>query len=146
MRLEGAENGNNLVIGPASPRDEQHYTCQISSYKPSEIVHSVKVRGNASLCHYSVIMTILCFSVKPIIAVSPSEGLVVREGKYIRNKTRKYKDIGRRACAAVVQPAGGLPGAAAELVPPPPAAARTGQLQARLRDPEPRQDHQTRRR
>ena len=53
MRLEGAENGNNLVIGPASPRDEQHYTCQISSYKPSEIVHSVKVRGNPlPFCHH----------------------------------------------------------------------------------------------
>lgn len=45
VRLEAAENGNNLVIGPASPEDEQQYTCQISSYKPSEIVHSVKVRG-----------------------------------------------------------------------------------------------------
>lgn len=63
VRLEAGDNGNNLVIGPASPQDEQQYTCQISSYKPSEIVHSVKVR------------------VKPIIAVSPSEGLVVREGE-----------------------------------------------------------------
>ena len=53
VRLEGAENGNNLEIGPASPRDEQHYTCQISSYKPSEIVHSVKVRGNPlPFCHH----------------------------------------------------------------------------------------------
>ena len=48
VRLEAAENGNNLVIGPASPEDEQQYTCQISSYKPSEIVHSVKVRGESS--------------------------------------------------------------------------------------------------
>ena len=39
VRLEGAENGNNLVIGPASPEDEQQYTCQISSL---EIVHSVR--------------------------------------------------------------------------------------------------------
>ena len=37
--LEGAENGNNLVIGPVSPEDEQQYTCQISSL---EIVHSVR--------------------------------------------------------------------------------------------------------
>ena len=45
VRLEAGDNGNHLVIGPASPQDEQQYTCQISSYKPSEIVHSVKVRG-----------------------------------------------------------------------------------------------------
>ena len=45
VRLEETSNGNSLVIGPASPADEADYTCQISSYKPSEIVHSVKVRG-----------------------------------------------------------------------------------------------------
>jgi len=62
VRLEQTENGNNLVIGPASPNDEADYTCQISSYKPSEIVHSVKIR------------------VKPVIMISPTDVLVVNEG------------------------------------------------------------------
>jgi len=62
VRLEETDNGSNLVIGPASPDDEADYTCQISSYKPSEIVHSVKIR------------------VKPVIMISPTEVLVVNEG------------------------------------------------------------------
>ena len=49
VRLEESKNGNNIVIGPASPEDEADYTCQISSYKPSEIVHSVKIRGRRLL-------------------------------------------------------------------------------------------------
>ena len=51
VRLEETKNGNNLVIGPASPGDEAEYTCQISSYKPSEIVHSVKIRGELRTCN-----------------------------------------------------------------------------------------------
>jgi len=62
VRLEETKNGNNLVIGPASPGDEAEYTCQISSWKPSEIVHSVKIR------------------VKPVIMISPPDVLVVNEG------------------------------------------------------------------
>jgi len=62
VRLDETKNGNSLVIGPASPADEADYTCQISSYKPSEIVHSVKIR------------------VKPVIMISPTDVLVVTEG------------------------------------------------------------------
>ena len=51
VRLEETKNGNNLVIGPASPGDEAEYTCQISSWKPSEIVHSVKIRGELRTCN-----------------------------------------------------------------------------------------------
>jgi len=49
------------VIGPASPKDQAEYTCQISAYKPTEITHSVKIR------------------VRPVISVTP-EKLVVTEG------------------------------------------------------------------
>ena len=56
VRLEESKNGNNIVIGPASPADEADYTCQISSYKPSEIVHSVKIRGRRI---FKEILTIL---------------------------------------------------------------------------------------
>ena len=55
VRLEESKNGNNIVIGPASPEDEADYTCQISSYKPSEIVHSVKIRGRRLLKAMSVL-------------------------------------------------------------------------------------------
>jgi len=62
VRLETSKNGNELIIGPASPADEADYTCQISAYKPTEITHSVKIR------------------VKPVIMISPEGVLEVAEG------------------------------------------------------------------
>merc|ERR1711892_1384573 len=62
VRLEKSKNGNSIAIGPATIEDEADYTCQISSYKPTEITHSVKIR------------------VKPVIMISPEVVLVVTEG------------------------------------------------------------------
>merc|ERR1711892_1193337 len=62
VRLEKTRNGNSIAIGPATIKDEADYTCQISSYKPTEITHSVKIR------------------VKPVIMISPEVVLVVTEG------------------------------------------------------------------
>jgi len=62
VRLEKSENGNSIVMGPATIEDEADYTCQISAYKPTEITHSVKIR------------------VKPVIMISPEAVLVVTEG------------------------------------------------------------------
>jgi len=62
VRLDTSKNGNELIIGPASPIDEADYTCQISAYRPTEITHSVKIR------------------VKPVIMISPEGVLEVTEG------------------------------------------------------------------
>lgn len=45
FRLEQVSNGNNLVIALAETEDAGNYTCQISTYKPTEIVHEVRIRG-----------------------------------------------------------------------------------------------------
>ncbi len=45
FRLEPVKNGNNLVIALAEGQDAGNYTCQISTYKPTEIVHEVRIRG-----------------------------------------------------------------------------------------------------
>ena len=39
-------DGASLVISLAEEKDEGKYVCQISTYKPTEIKHSVKIRGN----------------------------------------------------------------------------------------------------
>ena len=62
FQLEQDNDGSTLVLGPAEPGDEAEYTCLVSTYKPNELKHSVKIR------------------VKPVINVSP-EKLVVREGE-----------------------------------------------------------------
>ena len=38
-------NGNTLVISLAEEQDAGEYVCQVSTYKPIEIKHSVKIRG-----------------------------------------------------------------------------------------------------
>ena len=45
VRLEEEANGNYLVIGQVSPEDSGVYSCQISSYKRTELSHTVSVRG-----------------------------------------------------------------------------------------------------
>lgn len=44
MLLEEETNGNFLVIANAVPSDGGDYMCQISAYRPKDIVHSVMVR------------------------------------------------------------------------------------------------------
>jgi hypothetical protein len=62
VRLDEEKNGNHLIIGQATPEDSGAYTCQISAYKPTEITHKVTIR------------------VKPVIATSPADELIVSEG------------------------------------------------------------------
>ena len=38
-------NGNYLVLGQVSPEDTGLYTCQVSAYKPTQLTHSLSVRG-----------------------------------------------------------------------------------------------------
>lgn len=46
VKLEESENGNTLVISLAEPTDAGDYLCQISAqHKPTELRHSVRVRG-----------------------------------------------------------------------------------------------------
>ena len=41
----GGVIGNTLVISLAEETDAGDYTCQVSTFKPVEIKHSVKIRG-----------------------------------------------------------------------------------------------------
>ena len=43
--MEETENGNTLVISLAEPDDAGEYTCQISASRPTELRHSVQIRG-----------------------------------------------------------------------------------------------------
>ena len=45
VRLEEEVNGNYLVLGQVSPEDTGLYTCQVSAYKPTQLTHSLSVRG-----------------------------------------------------------------------------------------------------
>ena len=45
FQLVKEANGNTLVISLADEGDAGDYTCQVSTYKPIEITHSVKIRG-----------------------------------------------------------------------------------------------------
>lgn len=45
VRLEEEVNGNYLVLGQVSPEDTGLFTCQVSAYKPTQLTHSVSVRG-----------------------------------------------------------------------------------------------------
>ena len=50
VKLEESENGNTLVISLAEPTDAGEYLCQISAQnKPTELRHSVRVRGKKLL-------------------------------------------------------------------------------------------------
>jgi len=45
VRLEKVDNGNTLIFGPVSSEDEGDYTCVISAFQPTELHHSVQIRG-----------------------------------------------------------------------------------------------------
>ena len=45
----GGVVGNTLVISLAEEEDAGEYVCQVSTYKPVEIKHSVKIRGRATI-------------------------------------------------------------------------------------------------
>lgn len=47
LQLVKEKNGNTLVISLAEEADAGDYTCQVSTYKPIEIQHSVKIRGKS---------------------------------------------------------------------------------------------------
>ena len=45
LQLIKETNGNTLVISLAEEEDAGEYVCQVSTYKPIEIKHSVQIRG-----------------------------------------------------------------------------------------------------
>ena len=45
VRLEVERNGNHLILSQAGPGDSGVYTCQISAYTPTQLSHTVLVRG-----------------------------------------------------------------------------------------------------
>ena len=45
FQLTEEPNGNTLVVSLADENDAGDYICQVSTYKPTEIKHSVKIRG-----------------------------------------------------------------------------------------------------
>ena len=45
-------DGASLVISLAEEKDAGKYVCQISTYKPTEIKHTVKIRGKNSMIYY----------------------------------------------------------------------------------------------
>ena len=49
LKLVKETNGNTLVISLAEEVDAGDYVCQVSTYKPIEIKHSVKIRGKPSI-------------------------------------------------------------------------------------------------
>lgn len=59
LQLVKEKNGNTLVISLAEEADAGDYTCQVSTYKPIEIQHSVKIR------------------VKPEVRPVPDNGIIV---------------------------------------------------------------------
>ena len=40
-RVEQETDGSTLVLGPVQPGDEGEYSCQVSTYKPTELKHQV---------------------------------------------------------------------------------------------------------
>ncbi|XP_059095188.1 lachesin-like isoform X2 [Tigriopus californicus] len=60
-QLESEENGNTLVISLADQSDAGNYTCQISTFQPSEIHHTIKIR------------------VRPEVVSIPESGLIVAQ-------------------------------------------------------------------
>ena len=53
VKLENETNGNTLVISLAEVEDAGEYTCQISSSKPTELKHHIKVRGKTTIKEFS---------------------------------------------------------------------------------------------
>ena len=47
FQLEEVDNGNELVISLAEVGDASDWTCEVSSFKPIKIKHTVKIRGKA---------------------------------------------------------------------------------------------------
>ncbi len=45
LSLESGPNGNVLIVSLAEEEDAGNYTCQISTYQPSELRHQVRIRG-----------------------------------------------------------------------------------------------------
>ena len=43
------------MVLQASPRDSGVYTCQISAYKPTELNHTLTVRGQYSISSISIV-------------------------------------------------------------------------------------------
>ena len=48
-------NGNHLILSQAGPGDSGVYTCQISAYTPTQLSHTVVVRGEYSTVQYSTV-------------------------------------------------------------------------------------------
>ena len=46
-------DGASLVISLAEEKDAGKYVCQISTYKPTEIKHTVKIRGKKLILYNS---------------------------------------------------------------------------------------------
>ena len=49
FQLQDVDNGNELVISLAEEDDASEWTCEVSSFKPIELKHSVKIRGRTHL-------------------------------------------------------------------------------------------------
>jgi len=47
LQLVNVTNGNTLVISLAEESDAGNYSCQVSTYVPIEVKHSVKIRGKS---------------------------------------------------------------------------------------------------
>ncbi len=54
ISLESGPNGNVLIVALAEEADAGNYTCQISTYQPSELHHQVKIRGEYRINSYLV--------------------------------------------------------------------------------------------
>jgi len=62
-RLEDLDTkGNFLILSQVSPEDEGNYTCTISAYNPTEIVHEVTVR------------------IAPVFEIDSEESITIKEG------------------------------------------------------------------
>ena len=60
VQLVKETNGNTLVISLAEEDDAGEYVCQVSTYKPIEIKHSVKIRGKCLRGHKLRNVLLLC--------------------------------------------------------------------------------------
>ena len=78
MRLEEEVNGNYLIIGGVNANDSGVYTCQISAYKPTELQHSLTVRGEYSCLGNCCPMTEILKTTSPLLPAFPfSERLTI---------------------------------------------------------------------
>jgi len=98
MQLQEVDNGNELVISLAEEDDASDWTCEVSSFKPIELKHTVKIR------------------VRPEVEPTPSNGIIVtKTGQSVTlacqvTKGRPAPEVewrrkeGRRCRTAVSQP------------------------------------------